>query len=149
MGQFFQWTSAKRNDSSAKYIKSLNSIIAAVSLQNCLKASRVVSCNNSSNGWVFEYPFTIRNRSLKFLEVLDLSCQEIVCVPGTQKHFLQVSKRGRVFCGGSNDYGQFGLGKRRGLASGWRLSFIFCDSRRKSPLMWTKLLWEAPPQQCL
>ena len=110
-------TEVKSSSSTVPQSKnSPNSRIAAVSLPNGEKASSVACCDSSvivlsSNGRVFESPVTEGSSALKFSEVFDLFGQEIVSVSGTREHFLAVSKEGRVFCRGSNDCGQLGLGK--------------------------------------
>ena len=92
-----------------------NSPIASVSLPDGEKASSVACCNDSvvvlsSNGRVFTSPIE-SNGVLNFSIVSELSGQEIVCVSGTYKHFLAVSKEGRVFGSGLNEHGQLCLGE--------------------------------------
>ena len=96
--------------------KSPNSPIEVVSLPDgekassvaCLKLSVVVL---SSSGRVFNSPVGL-NGVLNFSIVSELADHEIICVSGTYEHCLAVSKEGRVFACGSNEYGEIGLGER-------------------------------------
>ena len=96
--------------------KSPESRIEAVSLPGGEKASSIACCEDSvvvlsSNGQV--YSSTVGNTSnvLKFSAVEELAGEEIVCLSGTYKHCLAVSKGGLVFGRGSNECGRLGLGK--------------------------------------
>ena len=89
-------------------INSPNSPITAVYLPDREMASSVVWWKDSAG------------RIIKFSIVSDLSGQEIVCVSGTNKHFLTVSKGSGVFKCGSNEFSQLGLGE----------GTEFCQSRQ-------------------
>lgn len=48
---------------------------------------------------------------MSFNEVSELKGIEIICISGINEHCLAVSKDGKVFCRGYNNFGQLGLGK--------------------------------------
>ena len=90
--------------------------IDAVSLPDGEKASNVACCNDSvlvlsSNGRLFLSDIKGGNSDLAFVEVLELQDEEIVFISGTREHFFAVSKNGRVFGRGSNEFGRLGLGE--------------------------------------
>ena len=100
--------------------------IAAVSLPGGEKALSVACCDNSvvvlgSSGRLFTSSIQHGNDKVQFSLVSELADEEIVCLSGTVDHFLAVSKEGRVFGRGSNDYGQLGLGEGTGQISTFTL----------------------------
>ena len=89
-------------------IKSPELHIASISLPDKDKAVSVACCNNSvvalsSNGRVFLAVIESGSNILKFSLVSELLNQEIVWVSGTFKHFLAISREGRVFGRGSKN----------------------------------------------
>lgn len=105
------------NRYTVKYIP--KSQIACVSLPNNEKASCVSCLNNSfvilsSNGRMFSSSI---ERAGEFSLVSELDGYEIVCVSGTNEHYLAVSKEGCAFGCGSNLYGRISFIIHRYLAS--------------------------------
>ena len=98
-----------------------NSPIEAGFLPEDEKASSLACCDYSfivlsSKGRVFKSPIE-SNGVLNFSPVSELSGHEIICVSGTRNYFLAVSKEGRVFGCGSNEFGKLGLGNETKLVS--------------------------------
>ena len=70
----------------------------------------------SSNGRVFTSPVVEGSSVLNFSIVPELSDQEIIWLSSAHRHFLAVSKGGRVFGYRSNENGKLVLGKRNKIS---------------------------------
>lgn len=71
----------------------------------------------SSKGRDFGSSIIKGSSALLFSVVSELEDEEIVCISGIFSHCLAVSKKGRVFGFGSNDFGILGLDERTTFVS--------------------------------
>ncbi|KAK8880820.1 hypothetical protein M9Y10_003512 [Tritrichomonas musculus] len=91
--------------------------ISATILPNKEKAVSVACCDDflialGSSGRVFEGSLTsYRGNGLKMTIVRELFDTEITSIAGTYSHCFAISKDGKVFGRGSNEYGQLGIGE--------------------------------------
>lgn len=98
---------------------SLNDTIKAITpyhLPDCEKAVSVACCSRKiiilgSKGRVFSSALTWNGSLTEFDEIDELRSKNIVDISGTFKHVLAVSKEGKVFGSGENEYGKLGIGK--------------------------------------
>lgn len=107
-------------------LKSIEKVVEKSVLPDDEKAVSVACCNTfvvavSSNGRTFwsslESAESGGSNRLIFRPVDELEKVDIVQVSGTMQNCLAVSRDGRVFGFGSNEWGQIGLGRRKTIAS--------------------------------
>ncbi|KAK8888243.1 putative E3 ubiquitin-protein ligase herc4 [Tritrichomonas musculus] len=97
----------------AQIVIDKNAKLDSVSLPDGEKAVSVSCCFEkllalSSNGKVYESPVSL-NKKLSFKQVTEFADIEIIDISGTADHCLALSKEGRVYARGKNNYGQLGL----------------------------------------